>query len=158
MGTHLSSMWEQVSKTAHVAWRNKAMWVLQLQRGQATYGLGTKILPLKKKNPPPQKDIFEGNVHQMYCLLWVAIFESSSDRTALLPWKACLYHYNTCCSGTLLRLAKVYKAWVGAHLSLMWEQVSKTTHVVWRNKVICVLWPQSRQTICGLGTKILPHS
>ena len=38
----------------------------------------------------------------------------------------------------------------GAHLSSMYEQVSKTAHVVWRNKVLRVLRPQSRQTTCGL--------
>ena len=33
-----------------------------------------------------------------------------------------------CSSGTLLPSANAYKAWVG-HLSSMWEQVSKITHV-----------------------------
>ena len=37
-----------------------------------------------------------------------------------------------------------------AHLSSMWEQVSKTAHVTWRNKAVWVLWSQSRQTACGL--------
>ena len=68
--------------------KNKVVWVLQPQSGQNACGLGT--------NPPPQKGAFEGSAYQRYCSLWVAIFETCSDRTGLLPRRARLYHYNTC--------------------------------------------------------------
>ena len=64
------------------------MWVLRPQSEQTACGLGT--------NPPPQKGAFEGNAHQRYCPLWVAVFEICSDCMSLLPWKARLYHYNSC--------------------------------------------------------------
>ena len=48
------------------------------------------------KNLPPQKGAFECSAHQGYCPLWVAVFEICSNRTDLLPWKARLYHYNSC--------------------------------------------------------------
>ena len=51
-------------------------------------GLGT--------NPPPQKGAFKDSAMQMYCSLWVVVFETCSDRTVLLPRRARLYHYNRC--------------------------------------------------------------
>ena len=55
-----------------------------------------KLLTGLDQNPPPQKGAFEGNAHQSYCLLQVAIFETCFNCTSLLPQKARLHHYNTC--------------------------------------------------------------
>ena len=43
-----------------------------------------------------KKSAFKGNVHQRYCPLWVAVFETCSKHMVLLPRRAHLYHYNTC--------------------------------------------------------------
>ena len=54
----------------------------------------------------------EGSAHQRYCPFWVAIFETCSNRTGLLPHRAFCGGRSTrnlCSSGTLLPSAKAYK-------------------------------------------------
>ena len=92
----------------------------------------------------------EGSAHQRYCPFWVAIFETCSNRTGLLPHRAFCGGRSTrnlCSSGTLLPSAKAYKAWVGRIFLRCGSKSQKLLMLLVKNKIVWVLRPQSRQTV-----------
>ena len=55
-------------------------------------------------------------------------------------------------NGTLLPLAKAYKVWVGRIFLRCGSKSQKLLTSLVKNKAVWILWPQSGQTACRLGT------
>ena len=141
-------MWEQVSKIAHVAWKEQSCAVPSAPKRTNCLQAWNKSSPIKRR--------FGGSAHpRVLSASRLKDLHGFVTRGKGMPphvQTACVPLQYMCCSGTLLPLAKAYKVWVGCVFLQCGSKSQKLLTSLAKNKVMQVLRPQSRQTACGFRT------
>ena len=133
---------------------------LQRTNSCESFGLrANKLLVGLEQILPHKKALLRAvPIELRYCLLWMVVFETCFDRTGLLPWKVCLYHYYTCVVVvySCLQLRLIRHEW-GTSFFDVGTCLKNCSHRLQRTKPCGSFSPRADKLLAGLE-QILPHN